>query len=227
MEYLRQANTIDFTYVNKATVSYSYVKKSSKFQWDAYYKKYTNAITYNRGEQQATDMANAGKGQAWGTDVFLKNNFKNLEYWFSYSFNHTKKQYDWFPEAVTPDYVSRHSLNATLKYWIAPLKSLASANYTIASGTPYYKDAYPYNELGTTPLRNRLDISWSYLPKPWLIIHFACQNVLGYKNIYGYEYSQIHPEVRQEISNPQSRFLFLGVFITFSHNKKLNQLKNL
>ncbi|GHT50486.1 TonB-dependent receptor [Bacteroidia bacterium] len=227
MEYLKRANTMDFTSVNKATVSYGYVKKSSKFQWDAYYKKYANAITYKQVDRQVIDIENTGKGQGWGTDVFLKNNFKNLEYWFSYSFNHTKKQYDWFPEAVTPDYVSRHSLNATLKYWIAPMKSLVSANYTIASGTPYYKNSYPYNELGTTPLRNRLDISWSYLPRPWVIIHFGCQNVLGYKNIYGYEYSEIHPEVRQEIRNPQTRFLFLGVFITFSHNKKLNQLKNL
>ncbi|MDR0865879.1 MAG: hypothetical protein LBO74_13250, partial [Candidatus Symbiothrix sp.] len=93
MEYLKQTNILDFTSVNKATVSYSYVKKSSKFQWDAYYKKYANAITYQQGDRQATDIANAGKGQGWGTDVFLKNNFKNLEYWLSYSFNNTQKQY--------------------------------------------------------------------------------------------------------------------------------------
>jgi hypothetical protein len=51
--------------------------------------------------------------------------------------------------------------------------------------------------------------------------------VLGRKNIYGYEYSQVHPDVRQEISNPQKRFFFVGIFITLSKDKKLNELKNL
>ncbi|MDR1631838.1 MAG: hypothetical protein LBR97_02985 [Dysgonamonadaceae bacterium] len=228
MRYLKRSDAMDFTSVDKATVSYSYLpNRNSKLQVDAYYKKYKNAVTYREGQWQAPETGNDGKGTGYGADVFLKNNYKTLEYWFSYSYNHTKKQYDWFPEAVVPEYVARHSFNATLKYWLAPLKSLLSANYGITSGTPYYKAIYPYNELGRTPLRNSLSLSWSYVPKPGLVVHFACQNVFGYKNIYGYEYSTIHPENRREITNPESRFLFLGVFMTLSNNKKLNQLKNL
>jgi hypothetical protein len=225
LEYLKTDNKMDFISVSKATVSYSYVKRSSKFQLDAYYKKYKNEVTWEQGQFPAMEPGNEGKGTAWGADVFLKNNFKFLEYWLAYSYNHTEKKYAGFKETVAPDYVAPHSFNITLKYWMNPLKSMFGANYNLTSGTPYYNESSPYDRLGTTPLRNRLDISWSYLPTSWIIVHFGCQNVLGYKNIYGYEYSTIHPGVRREIANPDKRFLFLGVFVTFSRDKKLNQLK--
>jgi len=228
MDYLKLTDNIDFTSAYKTTVSYSYVKKSSKFQVDAYYKKYKDAVTYKNGQFYAVDIANNGKGHGYGADVFIRNYFKSLEYWFTYSYNNTEKQYGHFEEKIKPSYVSSHSFNTTLKYWIAPLKSMIGMNYNISAGAPYYNESSPYNKLGTTPLRNRLDLSVSYLPKPWIIIHFGCQNVLGYdKNIYGYEYSKINPEIRKPIGNPDKRFFFLGVFITLSKDKKLNQLKSL
>ncbi|MDR2804025.1 MAG: hypothetical protein LBB85_00055 [Dysgonamonadaceae bacterium] len=226
MDYLMQSDAVDFVSVDKGTVSYSYIpKNNSKLQVDAYYKKYKNVVTYRDGQPVAID--NDGNGQGYGADVFLKNNFKQLEYWLSYSYNQTKKRYDGFPEAVAPDYVARHSFNATLKYWLAPLKSLVSANYAISSGTPYYDASYSSNPLGRTPFHNSLSVSWSYVPNPGLVIHFACQNVFGYRNIYGYEYSSVYPGVRREIANSSTRFLLLGVFLTLSNNKQLNQLKNL
>jgi hypothetical protein len=150
-----------------------------------------------------------------------------LEYWLTYSYNHTEKKYGRFSEQIAPEYVSPHSFNVVAKYWIAPLKSLLASSYNINSGTPYYNEVSPYNQLGNTPLRNRLDISWSYLPTSWIIVHCGVQNVLGYKNIYGYHYSKIHPGLRQEITSSSRHFIFLGVFITLSHDKKLNQLKTL
>ncbi len=227
LSYLKLTDNIDFTSVNKGTLSYSYVEKHSKFQLDTYYKKYNNAVTYYQQEFVPVDIKNNGYGYGWGADVFWKSNFKSLEYWLTYSYNNTEKKYAYYSEKIAPNYAANHTFNLTLKYWLGSLKSLAGVNYNISSGTPYYNSMSPYNELGTTPYRNRLDIAWSYLPKPNIIIHFGCQNVLGYKNIYGYDYSQINPGVRKAISTPDSRFFFIGLFITLSHNKKLNQLKNL
>jgi hypothetical protein len=223
MDYLKISDNIGFTSVRKATASYSYVEKESKFQIDAYYKKYNHAIAYRQGQF----IDNSGYGRGWGVDAFWKSDFKTLEYWLTYSYNNTKKKYDDFSEAVVPSYVSPHSFNATLKYWIAPLKSLAGLSYNISSGTAYYSDEFPRTALGTTPFRSRLDMSWSYLPKQWIVIHFGCQNVLGKKNIYGYEYSKIATGVRKEITAAYSRFFVVGVFITFSRSKTLNQLKSL
>lgn len=227
LNYLKLTDAIDFTSVTKGTLSYGYVEKHSKFQLDAYYKKYNDAITYSQDAIIPVDIKNGGTGYGWGANVFWKSNLRTLEYWLTYSYNNTEKKYAYFPDKIAPDYASGHSFNITLKYWINPLKSLIGTNYNISSGTPYYSISDPYDKLGTTPYRNRLDISWSYLPKPNIVINFGVQNVSGYKNIYGYNYSEINPGTRQEITTPSPRFFFLGIFITFSHDKKLNQLKDL
>jgi hypothetical protein len=227
MSYLKQSDDIDFASVTKGTVSYSYVKRGGKFQIDAYYKKYKDAITYSQGQYRAETFANTGSGYGYGVDVFWKNNFGKLEYWLTYSYNNTKKQYDYFTATIAPSYVSPHSFNITLKYWIASLRSMAGSNYTISSGTPYYSNVSPYAKAGATPFRNRWDISWSYLPTNWIVIHFGCQNVLGYQNIYGYEYGKTNTGVKRAITTNDKRFIFLGVFVTFSRSKTANELKNL
>jgi hypothetical protein len=223
MDYLKTSDNIDFTSVRKLTASYSYVEKESKLQIDAYYKKYNDAVAYLQGQF----IDNSGSGRSWGADVFWKSNLKTLEYWLTYSYNNTRKKYEDFPQAVAPAYVAPHAFNATLKYWLAPLKSLAGLSCGISSGAPYYSDEFPRTALGATPFRSRIDLSWSYLPKPWIVVHFGCQNILGRKNIYGYEYSKITPGVRREITAAYSRFYIVGVFITLSRSKTLNQLKSL
>jgi hypothetical protein len=226
-EYLKWDNRVNFTSVNKATLSYSYVKQSSKFQLDTYCKKYNKVLTWETGVSKPENLSNHGDGTAWGADVFWKSNLKQVEYWLTYSYNHTKKQYGAFPGQVSPSYVAPHAFNASIKYFLTPLKSLLSTSYNITSGAPYYNESSPYEQWGNTPFRNRLDFSWSYLPVSWIIINAGCQNILGSENIYGYQYSKTQTGIRQAVTNPDKRFFFLGVFITFSHNKKLNQLKNL
>ena len=221
--YLKMSDSLNFTSVSKVTAFYGYVVKDSKFQIDTYYKKYRNLPAYSP-EQTLTS---SGKGYGYGADVFWKSSFKSLEYWVTYSFNHTRKKYDIFPEPVAPPYVSEHSLNLTLKYFIAPLKSMVGASPYFTAGVPYYGNVFPYSKSGETPYHSRLDISWSYLPKQWLIIHFGFLNVLGRKNIYGYEYSTVNPQMHRAITAENNKMVFLGVFITLSQSKKLNQLKSL
>jgi hypothetical protein len=226
-EYMKWEDKMDFALADKVTFSYGHVKKSDKYQVDIYYKKYNHLLTWQEGEYGPTAFAVQGTGYAWGADVFWKSNFKSLEYWLTYSFNHTRKRYGHFSQQTVPDYVAPHAFNVTLKYWFSPLKSLLSSGYNITSGTPYYSAQTPYEQMGTTPFRNRLDFSWSYLPVRWIIVHFGCQNIFGYKNIYGYRHSTLHPGVQQAIANPDRRFFFLGIFVTFSRDKEKNQLKAL
>ena len=222
-DYLKMTDNIDFVGVRKITASYGYVKNDSKFQVDVYYKKYRNVVAYRQGQF----IDNSGSGKGLGADIFLKNRFKNLEYWLSYSYNNTTKQYDDFSKGVAPPYVAQHSFNATLKYWFASLRSMLGGSYFVSTGTTYYSNDFPRILLGKTPYHSRLDISWSYVPKQWIVVHFGYQNVLGRKNIYGYEYSKISPEVRRAITSAQPQFFVLGVFVTISRSKTLNQLNNL
>ena len=221
-EYLKRMADLGFVSVRKVSAAYSYVKKTSKLQLDAYYKKYRNLVTHSQ-----ETYTNSGHGTGYGADVFWKSNFKTLEYWLTYSYSHTRKKYDDFPERVAPPYLAAHSFNLTLKYWMAPLKSMLSASPYISSGSPYYSPVFPHAKLGVTSYRSSLDVSWSYLPTQWIVVHFGCKNVLGRKNSYGYEYSEINPDRRKEITAANTRFVFVGVFITLSKTKNLNQLKSL
>ena len=223
MNYLKTADNFDFASVRKVSAAYSYLKDNNKIQLDTYYKKYRNLVTYSHEQP----VNHSGNGYGYGANVFWKSNFKDLEYWLTYSYNHTRKKFDDFPEAVAPPQVAAQSFNLTLKYWIARLKSMLSVCQYVSSGSPYYNPVFPHTKLGITPYHSRLDMSWSYLPKQWIIIHFGCQNVLGRKNIYGYEYSEINSDIQKEITVATNRFVFVGVFITLSRTKNLNQLKSL
>ncbi|MDR2926842.1 MAG: TonB-dependent receptor [Cytophagaceae bacterium] len=229
VEYLTMSRSLNFASATKGTLSYSYVnaKRGERLQFDAYYKSYNRLVTYAQGEFALENIAAAGKGYGYGADIFWKSNFRKMEYWLTYSFNNTQKRYAYFAQQVSPTYIAPHSFNVVLKYWIAPLKSLVGAAYNITASAPYYSEVAPYDKLGNTPLRNRLDVSWSFLPKQWIVVHLGCTNVLGTRNVYGYEYSQVTQGLRREITSPDKRFLLLGVFITLSHNKELNQLKDL
>ncbi|MEM9896082.1 MAG: hypothetical protein AAF789_06905, partial [Bacteroidota bacterium] len=64
-----------------------------------------------------------------------------------------------------------------------------------------------------------------------VIIHAMVNNVLGTRNVFGYEFSD-SPDVNgiyasRAITPPARRFVFLGIFITLSKNKGINQLPNL
>ncbi len=227
IEYLKYEIPLDYASATKGTVSYTYSRRNTRLQLDAYYKSYSGLVTCDSPSIPSSHLRNDGKGNSWGTGLFWKSELGRLEYWLAYSFNHTRKQYDYHTTRVEPDYLTAHNFNITLKYWFRSLNSLAGCNYYITSGAPWYDPRAPYARQGTTPLRNRLDISWSFLPKPWFIIHLGCQNVLGYENIYGYEYSAVDPGLSRPVKNADKRFYFVGVFITFSQSRLLNQLKSL
>jgi len=82
-----------------------------------------------------------------------------------------------------------------------------------------------------TKMYSDLSISWSYLPRPNVILHAACSNVLGRSNVFGYKYADQPDEAGTFAGMPvgqgAKRFAFIGLFITLSKDKSANQLNNL
>jgi hypothetical protein len=76
-----------------------------------------------------------------------------------------------------------------------------------------------------------LSINYSYLVKPNMILHAAVSNVLGFKNVFGYQFNAKTNEDGLYESIPvvpaAKRFLLVGFFITISKDKNANQLNNL
>ncbi len=208
-------------------VNYQYAMKGITLRVEAYYKKYDQLL-----RRQVTYTSN-GQGFAQGFDLFIRdrNSIKNLDYWFTYSYIHTKRHWKSFASQVQPSFAPKHNASLVGKYWLSRLNSQLGASFNINDGYSYENPNLAGEMESKTKAFSSLNFSWSYLPKPNLIIHLEVTNALGRENIFGYQYSsqQNSQGTYNEMAIPQSakRFIFIGIFYTLSKNKKANQLNNL
>ena len=110
-------------------------------------------------------------------------------------------------------------------------RSQISATYSFNSGRPYDNPNVTEFMSEKTKSFNNLSLSWAYLVSQQKILFFSVTNILGTENIFGYQYAN-SPDLngqfqRQAITQPASRFVFVGFFWTISDNKKSNNLDNL
>ncbi len=228
-EFLLADRNLSPEMATHAILNFQRTKNKRTFRAETYYKRYDDLV-------RATDMTfpdNSGYGYAAGVDLFWRDNnsVKNLDYWLSYSFLDTERDYLHFPHASVPSFASKHNFSAVAKYFVVKLKSQLGATFSYTSGRPYDNpNGATFNE-GTTPAYIDLSFNWSFLPKPWIIVYASCNNLIGRDNIFGYEFSAAPDEfghyASRAIRQPAPRFLFLGVFITISKDKSVNQLPSL
>ncbi len=214
--------------------NYQYVKNKQIFRIEGYYKKYQDLVKYDTDFSLPTsNYSNLGKGYAKGIDVFWRDNknIKNTDYWISYSFLDTERDYKNYPTKAAPNFVSAHNLSVVGKHWIADWKSQVGLSYNFASGRNYTNP----NEAGflnnKTKNYNSVSVNWAYLISQQKILYFSVNNVLGNQNVFGYNYKNT-PNMngifdRQAVIPNADRFFFVGFFWTISDNKKDNQLDNL
>ncbi|HET9487843.1 MAG TPA: TonB-dependent receptor, partial [Chryseosolibacter sp.] len=230
-ELLRINPALESERAHHYILNYQHVDNNRTFRIEAYHKRYRNLVKFKNGPEH--DMDNSGYGFAEGVELFWRDNksWKNVDYWISYSFLSTKRNYVDFPMEATPPFASKHNASIVYKHFITSLRSQSGVTWSYTSGRPYHDPNTPFFNAGKTPAYQDLSFNWSYLPNPSLIIYFSCTNVLGRENIFGYEFSKVlNDEGRyssRAIGLPAKRFLFIGIFITLSKEKSVNQLPNL
>ncbi len=179
-------------------LNYQYRHEKRTFRIEAYYKDYDNLVKYVASDDPYmyiyNSINNAGSGYAKGIDIFWRDmkTLKNADYWISYSFLDTKRNYEDFPVSATPAFVSDHNLSVVFKYWISKLSSQLSITYKYASGRPYYNPNNPEFLADRTKAYQNLSINSSYLTQlfgKFTIIHFSVNNLPGFDNVFGYTYS--------------------------------------
>ncbi|HAI18682.1 MAG TPA: TonB-dependent receptor, partial [Xanthomarina gelatinilytica] len=78
---------------------------------------------------------------------------------------------------------------------------------------------------------NNLSFNWAYLISQQKILYFSVNNVLGLKNINGYQYADLPDSNGIYASNAlrpaADQFFFVGFFWTISEKGTDNQLDNL
>jgi len=233
-EYLKYSSQFESEKTSHYILNYQYNKTGKTFRAEAYFKDYRDLVKYDTQVSQFdSQFNNDGSGYAKGLDFFWRDNtsFKNLEYWISYSYIDTERNYKNYPKQVTPSFVADHSLSIVTKYWINDWRSQIGFTHSFNSGRPYNDP----NEIsfmnGKTKSYNNLSFNWAYLISQQKILYFSVSNILGTDNVFGYDYAN-NPDSsgqfqRQAVRQPADRFFFIGFFWTISDNKKENQLKNL
>jgi hypothetical protein len=232
--YLKFDNNIQTQNTAHYILNYQYVKDNRIFRAEVYRKEYDNLLKYNTQLPEFDSYySNTGFGYAQGLDLFWRDNksIKNTDYWLSYSYLDTERDYQNFPEQATPNFANTHNFSAVAKYWIDDWKSQVGFSYTFASGRPYTNpntDAFLSEK--TKPY-NSISVNWAYLISQQKILYVSVNNVLGFKNINGYQYANT-PDMnsnfsRQALLPAADQFFFVGFFWTISDNKTDNQLDNL
>lgn len=234
--YIKYSNTNKFE-SEKAShyiLNFQYSKDKQTFRVETYFKDYSNLVKYNTPMAEYNSIfSNNGSGYAKGLDLFWRDgkSIKNLEYWVSYSYIDTERDYKNFSTQATPSFVADHTLSLVTKYWISDWKSQIGFTHSFSSGRPYNNPNEVKFMNGKTKSYNNLSFNWAYLLSQQKILYFSVSNVMGTQNVFGYEYAN-NPNSsgvynRKEIIPTADRFFFVGFFWTISNDKKENQLKNL
>ncbi len=233
-EYLKYDQSLQTEKTSHYIFNYQYTGDGKTFRAEAYYKDYDKLTKYNTQRPQFdSEFNNLGNGYAAGLDVFWRDNqsIKNLDYWVSYSYLDTERDYRNFEERATPNFAPKHNLSIVTKYFITDWRSQVGLSYNYGSGRPYDNPNTEAFFAEKTRAYNNLSVNWAYLISQQKILYFSVSNVAGFKNVNGYQYADA-PNLdgifdRRVIRPTADAFFFVGFFWTISDDKNKNQLDNL
>lgn len=219
-------NELQYTKATHYIANFQKVSFNYTLRAEVFYKKYKDLIK----TIPIDSLNNAGYGDAKGFELFWRDRktFKNVDYWISYSYLDTKRDFQNYPTAIQPNFASNHTASLVVKKFVTKLKTQFNASYTFATGRPYYNirydepaRKYKIFDQGKTINYNSLSFSVNYLPNinkqgsnKFTVFVFSVNNLLGSKQVYGYNYS-FNGRYKEAVTPPANRFFFFGCFLSF------------
>jgi hypothetical protein len=226
-------NDLKNTEATHYILNYFLVNNNRTIRAESFYKTYDRLATFKGTVANPEVIQTDGAGYARGFDFFYrdKKSIKGTDFWVTYSFIDSRRRFSVYETKVQPSFAPKHNGSVVVKHFVSALKSQLGGSWSWNSGYPFNDPNLPGEMQGKTKAYSDLSISWSYLPRPNVIIHAACSNVLGRSNVFGYQYATSRDETGMFASLPVNqgakRFAFLAVFITLSKDKNANNLNNL
>jgi hypothetical protein len=212
-------------------LTYQKLLNQRVFRTQLFYKNYSQLTKIY------PDTNSSGNGYARGIEFFWrdKTTLKNFDYWITYSYLDTERDYLNFPYSMQPNFAAKHTANVVVKRYFTKLKTQFNINYQWASGRPYYNLVYnnsggkwDIRDQGKTIPFNNLSLSLNYITsigKAFGVIVFSMNNVLNSNQVYGYSYSH-HGTNKVAIVPPASRFLFFGIFLSWGIDRTQDAINN-
>lgn len=221
--YLFQNRQLGFSRSAHYVLNYSKKANNRFFRTEIYYKKYKDLVRTFPG----TTLG--GEGYAQGLELFWrdKKTVRNLDYWLTYTYLDTKRDYLDYPQRIRPSFTSPHTFTIAVKRFFQGISTNVNVSYSHAAGRPYY-DIRPGGDAGT-----RIYDSGTARPYNVLNLHvskmmtffkksrikdysgfaFGANNVLGTRQVFGYNYAY-NGQFRTPVTLPATRFYFVGVFMS-------------
>lgn len=234
--------SVDYAKATHYILQYLKQTKDYTFRTEAFYKDYNNLFKTgldNNGREVAKN--NFGYGYAKGIEVFWrdKKTWKHVDYWISYSYLDTKRDYLNFPTSIQPSFAASHTASFVFKRFVLPWKTGFNMSYSFATGRPYYRIAYnnsqgkfEFTDMGKTINYNSMSFSINYLPnlgkkdkKTFAVWVLGINNVLGQKQVYTYNYNYDGSR-KEAVTPPSKRFIFLGCFLSFGIDRTQDAINN-
>ena len=241
-KYLPTIASLDYSRAAHYILQYQKISSQRTFRVEAFYKKYTDlykTATSPTGREVATN--NNGFGHATGLEFFFrdKKTFKNVDYWISYSYLDTKRDFLNYPQAITPSFAANHTAAFVVKKFVLPWKTGFNLSYNFATGRPYYYFAYDnvqnkyfIGDAGKTINYNSMSFSVNYLPnlgkpkaKAFLVWVLGINNVLGQDQVFNYNYNN-NGSRKEAVTPPSKRFIFIGCFLSFGIDRTQDAINN-
>ena len=231
---------LGFTKATHYIINYQKMSKDRIFRVEAYYKQYQDLIKTVPINYFYSSFNNSGSGYAKGAEIFFrdKKTIKNFDYWISYSYLDTKRNYLNYTEQLMPSFAATHTASIVMKRFFTKLRSGVNMTYSYATGRPYYNfmlkgnNQYYLGDQGKTKDYNSLNFSAEYVPsvgktnaRTFVVWFASVSNVLGYNAVYGYNYSY-SGLYRQPITPPANRFYFIGCFLSWGVDRSQDAINN-
>lgn len=225
-DYLKLTTNLDFEKATHYILSYQFGDVAERlFRAEAYYKTYSDLVTYSAGENGLPgNLQNNGDGYAGGLDIFWRDqkSIKGFDYWVTYSYIDTKRKYKYYPEKATPEFVSDHTFSVVGKYWVNKINTQIGMSFTAASGRPYNNPNSTAFNGEKTKMYSDLSLNFShvfYLGNQYSVFYCSVNNVLGNDNILSYRPSDLADAQGNynliPVKRDLKRMVFAGLFLNF------------
>ncbi len=238
-KYLPSPNALGFMRAAHYIAQYQRVLNQQSLRVEAFYKKYHGLVKTGLTGYTEAAVSNGGYGDAKGFEFFWrdKKTFKSFDYWISYSYLDTKRDFLNFPFAIAPNFAAKHTASVVAKKFVQSWKLNLNASYNYSSGRPYYNiiydgNQYKFSDRGRIPDYHNVSFALNYLPfigkknpKAYGVYVLQVSNIFNINQTYGYQYSY-NGARKQAIVPPSKMFVFLGAFISFGVDRSEEVMNN-
>jgi hypothetical protein len=226
--YLPALAPLTFAKATHYILQYQHAANDRTLRTEVFYKEYDNLLKTGMNNRREQASGSTGFGNAKGFEVFWRDRktVKGVDYWISYSYLDTKRDFLNYPYAIQPNFAGKHTASLVVKKFVQSWKTQFNATYNYATGRPYYfiestTLGSRFSDRGTAPDYHNISFSLNYLPsigktnsKNFVVYVLSISNVFGFDQTYTYKYSY-NGYRKEAVVPPSKRFIFIGAFFSF------------